>query len=326
MTSLPPLPQVYEKISSLSRDTHSDLKEWIEIIKFDPMTCATILRHANSLAYGFKGEVIQIDRAVILLGKNTVAGLVASEAMRQSFATIQEKGFVLEEFWVHSMAAGFAAHILGFPFEGIPANSQQVDEFASLGLAPDVVQILKKIDLPKRLKLDYANSNPFLGGIMHDIDKVVMAHSYPGLFPLLLAELQVKEWQCSMLTAEQEVAGGLMHTTIGEILMKNWAMGDELCNAVLHHHQPADDDTFAFLVGLADIVALSLFPFPRGAKYPVASALEEEAPGQLSRFLPAGYFDQPYLRIEEFMQLAKAISPRVKYLSEKIRLSLNASA
>ena len=326
MTSLPPLPQVYEKISALSRDPQSDLKEWIEVIKLDPMTCATILRHANSLSHGFRGEVVQIDRAIILLGKNTVAGLVATEAMRQSFATIQEKGFVLEEFGLHSMAAGFAAHILGFPFEGVSVNSQRATEFAALELDPDAVRVLKRINLPKRLKLDYAKNNPFLGGIMHDIGKVVMAHSYPGLFPLLLTELQEKKWQSSMLTAEQEVAGGLMHTTVGEILMRNWEMGDELCNAVLHHHQPGMDDTFAFLVGLADMVALSLFPFPRGAKYPVANALEEETPEQLNRFLPEGYFDQPYLRVEEFIQLAKAISPRVKYLTEKMRLSLNASA
>jgi len=116
----------------------------------------------------------------------------------------------------------------------------------------------------------------------------------------------------------------LMHTTVGEILMRNWEMGDELCSAVLHHHQPGMDDTFAFLMGMADMIALSLFPFPRGAKYPVASALEEDAPGQLSRFLPEGYFDQPYLNIEEFMQLAKAISPRVKCLTDKTRHSLSA--
>ena len=78
MSTLPPIPKVYEKISQLARDPGSDLQDWIEVIKVDPLTCATILRQANSVNYGFKAEISQVDRAVILLGKNVVVGLVAS--------------------------------------------------------------------------------------------------------------------------------------------------------------------------------------------------------------------------------------------------------
>ncbi len=74
MTTLPPLPQVYERILLLSRDPDSDLRDWIKIIKVDPLTCAAILRHANSLSHGFVSSVTEVDRAVILLGKESVAG------------------------------------------------------------------------------------------------------------------------------------------------------------------------------------------------------------------------------------------------------------
>jgi HD-like signal output (HDOD) protein len=322
MKSLPPLPQVYEKVSALARDPSSHLRDWIKVIKVDPMTCATILRHTNSLSYGFKGEIIEIDRAIILLGKDTIEGLVASEAVRQSFTAIQEHGFVLEDFWMHNLAVGFAAYILSLPpNEAVPAGEKSA-QFAALGLDDESVELLRQIDLPKRLDLDLTKESPFVGGIMHDIGKAVMAHSYPGLFPLLVTELKNKQWNCSMLSAEQEVAGGLTHTVVGEILMQKWAISDAICNGVLNHHHPEEGNSFAFLIGLADIIGQILYPFPKEAEYPLAAALEEGSLDQVQHFLPEGFFNTPLLRVEEFISLARAISPRVEFLTKKMRQSV----
>ena len=82
MTKLPPLPQVYEKITKLARDPKSDMKEWIEVIEVEPMTCATILKHANSSALGFTAEITDIARAIVLLGKNTVSGTDRTDKAR----------------------------------------------------------------------------------------------------------------------------------------------------------------------------------------------------------------------------------------------------
>lgn len=323
MVTLPPLPQVYERILSLSKDPHSKLKEWAKVIRVDPMTSASILQHANSLSYGFKEKIAEVDRAVILLGKDTVAGLVASDAVRQTLTAVQEKGFILEDFWLHNLSVGFAAYILSFPLSGDNASAKQGGNFAALGLSDETVNVLKEIDLPKRLKLDYARENPFVGGIMHDIGKGIMAHSYPGLFPLLCEELKRNRWSVPMSFVEQEVAGGLTHTVAGEILMRKWGMDERLCDLVLHHHQPGIDDTFTFLIGISDIVGQILYPFPREAEYPLAGALEKGTLREVSCFVPEGFFEQPLLSVEEFTALAGAIAPRVKYLTEKMRLSVN---
>jgi hypothetical protein len=127
MTTLPTLPKVYDKILRLSQDPKSDLKEWIAAIKVDPMTCAAIFRHINSLNYGFDGEISAIER---------------------------------------------------------------------------------------------------------------------------------------------EISGGLTHPLAGEILARKWQLGDALCNAILHHHQPEIDNSFAFLIGLADAVAQSICPFPKTSRPP----------------------------------------------------------
>ena len=88
------------------------MKEWIKVIEVEPMTCAMILRHANSSAMGMQVEITAVDRAIVMLGKNTVSGLVASEVVRKSFTAVEDMGFKLEEFWLHNLAVGYSAHLL----------------------------------------------------------------------------------------------------------------------------------------------------------------------------------------------------------------------
>ncbi|MFT5378457.1 MAG: two-component system chemotaxis response regulator CheY [Candidatus Latescibacterota bacterium] len=319
MTTLPTLPKVYDKILRLSQDPKSDLKEWIAAIKVDPMTCAAIFRHINSLNYGFDGEISAIDRAIILLGKRTVLGLVASEAVRQTFSLVEDQGFDLEAFSMHNLATGFAAHLLALPLDADQANATQQKDLTALNLPRDVFELLKRINLPKRLKLDYERENPFVGGIMHDLGKGVMVHAYPGLFPMLLSALEEKGETRPMLDAEREIAGGLTHPLAGEILARKWQLGDALCNAILHHHQPEIDNSFAFLIGLADAVAQSICPFPKTSRPPMKRALVEGDLQPVHRLLPDGFFDQPVITPKEFTALALAITPKVKYLTTQMQ-------
>ncbi|MFT5086936.1 MAG: two-component system chemotaxis response regulator CheY [Planctomycetota bacterium] len=319
MTTLPTLPKVYDKILRLSQDPKSDLKEWIAAIKVDPMTCAAIFRHINSLNYGFDGEISAIDRAIILLGKRTALGLVASEAVRQTFSLVEDQGFDLEAFSMHNLATGFAAHLLALPLDADQANATQQKDLTALNLPRDVFELLKRINLPKRLKLDYERENPFVGGIMHDLGKGVMVHAYPGLFPMLLSALEEKGETRPMLDAEREIAGGLTHPLAGEILARKWQLGDALCNAILHHHQPEIDNSFAFLIGLADAVAQSICPFPKTSRPPMKRALVEGDLQPVHRLLPDGFFDQPVITPKEFTALALAITPKVKYLTTQMQ-------
>ena len=321
MATLPSLPQVFEKVSALSRDPKSDLKEWIEVIKLDPMTSATLLKHANSASLGLSVEVNEVDRAVVLLGKKTVAGLVASEAMRKTFTSIQEVGFDLQEFWLHNLSVGFAAHVLSLPVED--GEDDGTAELATLGLDSPTMDLLKQINFAKRLRLDPTQAGAFVAGTMHDIGKGVMVNSYPGLFPLLLDEMRSQQWATSMLHAEQEVAGGLTHTVTGEILIRKWGLGEQLGNVVLSHHQPSIDDSLTFLIGVADVFGQVLHPFPKDSAFPVAAAVEEDALHTVSGFLPAGFLEQPLLSKEELTALIKALGPRIKRFVEDARKSVS---
>jgi len=320
MDSLPPLPQVYERISELARDPGSDLKSWSKVIKVDPMSSATVLRHANALPAAASAEVTQVERAVVLLGRNVVAGLVAGEAVRQVFQDVQDHGFVLQEFWLHSVAVGFAAHILSLPLGDEAASGQA--GIAQLGFSPEELQQLESVDLPSRLGLDLRADNPMVGGMMHDLGKVAMVRSYPGLFPLLLSQLEDGDWSTQYLATEHEIAGGLTHVAVGEYVAAKWKLGERLVRATGKHHAPPAGDTFSYLIGVADVLGLAAYPFPAKAGRRVAGALESGSLQPVQDLLPEGVFDRDLLDPGELTSLVSVVSPKVRQLTQKMRASL----
>jgi HD-like signal output (HDOD) protein len=262
MGSLPVLPQVYQRIIQLDTDPHSDIKEWGEAISRDPMSSALVIRRARSSAYGFQGTIKQADRAVVLLGKKETKQLVACDSMQRTFSAVEEQGFSLEAFWLHSVAVGFAAHLLAFPLEKEQWTPAQSLEFTSFGFVKDEIEFLKKVNLAKALGLNYEAQDPFTAGLMHDVGKAAMVQAYPGLYSLFTEYLGERSWRPSMQTAEFQLAGGLTHTSVGEILGRQWGWGDELCEAIQFHHNPDVDQPFAFLVSIADLIGHMLYPFP----------------------------------------------------------------
>ena len=152
--------------------------------------------------------------------------------------------------------------------------------------------------------------------------RLLMVQSYPGLFSMLLVELQKANWGVSMLRIEQELTGGLTHTVVGEILARQWGLEEELCQVILHHHQPDINHTFSLLISVANSIGKILYPFPKGPHNPLAEALEAGDLSTASPCLPAGFFDNPLLSREEFMVLARAIAPKVRHYTEQMSQSV----
>jgi HD-like signal output (HDOD) protein/CheY-like chemotaxis protein len=308
---LPVLPQVYQKIMDLNRNPNSDIQAWIEAIRPDPSSCAMILKRSRAPVYGFTEDIADIDQAIILLGKPVISNLVATEAVRRTFSEVQDKGFSLEGFWLHNLAVACTAHILAFPLNQTAWSAEQQLEFDHFNFDEQALKILKKINLPRRLNLHPTRENPYVGGLVHDIGKVAMVRFCPELYPLVVDHMERHQWNLPMSSAEREVAGGLTHPVVGEILAKQWSLGERLCEAIHYHHQPDISDTFAFLIGIADFLAQAFFPFPQEAEYPIAAALENGDLESVRIFLPEGFFQQPLLSPKELVALANVVGPSV---------------
>ena len=85
-----------------------------------------------------------------------------------------------------------------------------------------------------------------------------------------------------MSAVEANFTGGSDHTVVGGVMAADWDLGTATTAAVAQHHAPLPTNNLARLIGVADFVATSLFPFPAEAKYPHFEAVAAmlAAPGE----------------------------------------------
>lgn len=89
--SLPPMPGTLPEIIQLvsRNDVVPDTERLTRVLSRDPVTATWVLRHANAAYYGLRQQVVNVDRAVMLLGFDAVCNLVLMEVLRQAFADFQ---------------------------------------------------------------------------------------------------------------------------------------------------------------------------------------------------------------------------------------------
>lgn len=128
--TLPTLPNVINKLNSLSDNEKSSVQEMARIVSSDQVLSARILRLANSPSYGFY-RVSTISNAMILLGVNVVKSL----ALSSSIFAIMEKNSI--GLWEHSLGVGAAANLIARKL-GLP----ECEEIATAGLLHDIGKVI----------------------------------------------------------------------------------------------------------------------------------------------------------------------------------------
>ncbi len=324
MVSLPVLPDLFRRIQTLDNDPESDIRQWGEAVAMDPSSSAMIIRRAHSPIYGFNEEVNDVSRAVTLLGKKTVKELVACRAVKQAFTRVREKGFDVDDFWSHSLAVATAGRILNLPLSKAKRSREQEREFKTLNLDGEVIKTLQSLKLYDRF--DLANDEPFVAGMMHDIGKVAMAVSYPGIFEQVVQEMRSSSWKLPMLEAEVRVSGEVVHTEVGRILAKAWGLGDLLERSVGHHHQFSDGDPMSALIGIADFVATAAHPFPKEAANPLVQLssgdVDESQLSAATAFLPGGLVDALGTEVAQLVNLSRVLVPVLRQSVQELRQSM----
>ena len=340
--SLPVLPQVYHQITALDKDPNSDIQDWARVIDMDPLSKAQVIRRARSPAYGFRGEITEAKQAVILLGKNAVKELVVSGAMRNSLDGIGTQELNVDDYWIHSVGVAVTARLLSFPLDEKDRSPEQRKDFENFELSSEAVELLTKLKLSEKLVLG-EGEDPFVGGMMHDIGKVALICSYPGIFTVITQNMELDGWRTPMLSVENAVAGGADHTMVGRILASSWQLGETLCGLVEQHHAPDPENRYSQLIALADFLAAGIYPFPRQANYPAVmllkgEATEEESHGESDesespqpgedpsvagqRFLPEGLLEKLEVSFDDLIALGRQLAPTVRKLADGIRESL----
>lgn len=219
---LPPMPLVASRIVSLTSDINTDSRVLERAIRADQALTAKILKIANSSFYGCIRAVNTVAAAIVLIGFKGIKTLALAASLESFYRRMDLTEKML---WEHSIGTAIAAHILS-------------------------------------KKLHYHAEDAFIGGLMHDIGKVILNNQLNETFSEIVQVAYNED--IPFAEVEKEMLG-FTHAQVGGLMVKKWNLSRELEEAITYHHSPETVDPlevevlkFAALLNLADQICIYL--------------------------------------------------------------------
>lgn len=220
---LPTIPLIVKKINEVIRDPSSSAKDLEKIILQDQSLTAKVLSLSNSAYYSFGREIKSVWQAIVLLGFETVKNLAVSLSIINLFKDTEWlKDMDPQNFWIHSFAVAVAADFLGD----------------------------RSPEIPRQLT--------YLGGLLHDIGKVVFLQALGAEYLEVINYAQ--NIGCTITEAEDNVLG-VNHSKVGGYLAEKWTLPSEVRSTIYYHHHPKSAEehaNFPIVIALADKLAKQL--------------------------------------------------------------------
>ena len=262
------LPAVYSQIVQVMNSPHSSASHLAEMVSKDTSLASRLLRLVNSVFYGFPARIDSITRAITLIGTNELTTMALGISVVKAFKDIPPGLMSVEGFWRHSIACGIFARLLGAK------------------------------------KVGTSHEQMFVGGLLHDIGRMVMLKQAPVVYAEILRE--ARQLRLPLSTVEKRQLG-YDHMDVGILLCKEWNFSKALEEMIGCHHYPGRG-RYALgcsIIHLADILAKVYFVGQAECGCVMISPLQEKVWDSLG--LPAGVlgqiFNQADRQIDEVIRL-----------------------
>ena len=190
--TLPSAPKAFQEILACLQGPDASVADAAKIIGHDVAMTANVIKLVNSAFFGMRQPVSTADRAVAYLGLDTLGTLVLGHGVFKSGVTTGIEGFSLERLWQHSFDVAAAARMV--------ALNQKLQPMAD---------------------------EAFLGGMLHDVGKVVFATRLAAGSdgPAVSAEDAVAQMEAH-------------HAEVGAYLLGLWGFPNSIVEAVAFHESP----------------------------------------------------------------------------------------
>jgi HD-like signal output (HDOD) protein len=221
--NLRPIPQIANQIMSIVENPSASLSDVADIIIYDPMTTANILRTCNSAYFGLTRKVESVHEAVTLIGLDQIVDLVLLKSGAENLKK-EQPGYGLDEgdLWRYSVASALIARDLS-----------QKKDLASTHMV-------------------------FTAALLKDIGKVILNRFVADAFPKI-QEL-VQEQGYSFREAEKKIIG-VDHSELGGLVASNWKFSQKMVYIIQNHHladKQAREDIETCIVYLSDIICMMM--------------------------------------------------------------------
>lgn len=196
---IPTFQESVHRILALTTSPDCSAKDLVQVIEHDPILTIKVLKLVNSAYFGLSQEVTSVNHSVVYVGINTIKNVAISVATTGALPKTNKAGLNMNRFWEHSLAVGVIAKLLA-DNKGVGKNEQ---------------------------------ANYFVGGLLHDIGKVLFAHFIPTEYQDVLHKSEIEK--IPLHQAEKELLG-FDHSEIGAMVAEKWQLPVELISSIKSHH------------------------------------------------------------------------------------------
>ena len=174
--SFPVLPATVTRLMTVTSDPESSAQDVMEVILTDQSLCLTILKISNSVLFGRPKKVDSLRMAVSILGFNEVQRIALAKALINSFSKVaKQQQVAIDRFWQHSFICGMVAKVI----------------------AQD---------------LHISSEIAFMGGLIHDIGKLIMLETFADDYALdwmtRFSSEQIRHDELHMFSFTHDEVGG----------------------------------------------------------------------------------------------------------------------
>jgi putative nucleotidyltransferase with HDIG domain len=227
--NFPPVSQAALKMISLLDKASVDNDDIVQVLKYDNVLTAKLLKACNTPSFGLSEPVASVDQAVLILGHEQIHHVVMTLAFG-SVMTSASRAYTMEvnELWQHSVVSATAVEIA---LENVP-------------------------------QLDGNPSVAFTASLLHDVGKLVFGQALEANELSEIRDLAERK-QISGSDAEKEILG-VDHGETGAALLQSWRLPESIVEAVANHHRPVlkPEPRLSTLVHIANSIAHHANPPP----------------------------------------------------------------
>lgn len=195
INELPQFPENIVQLQKMIDDPESEITDIAKHITMDISLTADLLKIVNSAQYMLSKKVDNITEAVKLVGLRGLKNLLYSYGTQK----ILKSG--LKEHWEHANRTAFYSYVLAKNY-------------------------IRKKDI-----LD----DVYIGGILHDIGKIIFFNAHPTLLDKISALCKKREMGRDIF---EDLSAGLNHAEIGALIAEKWNFPEELIESIKYHHEP----------------------------------------------------------------------------------------
>ena len=222
LNTLPTLPEIIMRIMRMVSDPKTTTEQLEQLLCRDPAIVMKLLQVIKSPVFAGISRTgsWSLTDIIVRLGLKKVGAIAQQIKLINSLVKPQESEFDLQRFWEHSVGCAIIA---------------------------DKLCTGKLINLGTELEFnDY-----WISALLHDVGKLVLGFFFWDWFARVVEQMEKAE--LDFRTVENKLGDVANHERVGQLLMINANMGEELSQAVGSHHSVGDDPTpLTCLIHMAD--------------------------------------------------------------------------